>query len=244
MSGRAIPNARPTVANAIADSLIAAVDAVAPASDEGEATVTARSIDPASPAAFQTSPNKQQDAVLGAIVGFLVASVAVVLGGRLDTRVWSASALKAITGAPGARDDRADARRLGPETGRDPAAQRQRGRGLPTGASGLRFASASHQTRTLAITSSRPAEGKTWTAADLAFVLAETGKRVLLIHADLRKPKVADAFGIIGTVGLTPELIDAIPLPTPCSPGRDRRSRSCPQGRYRRTPRSSWRPSG
>ena len=70
------------IANAVADSLIAAVDEVAPDTAEGEATVSARSIDPASPAIFQTSPNKQQDALLGAIIGFLAASVGVVLAAR------------------------------------------------------------------------------------------------------------------------------------------------------------------
>lgn len=200
------------IANAVADSLIDAVDEVAPDTAEGDATVTARSIDPASPAVFQTSPNKQQDAVLGAIVGFLAASVAVVLAAALDTRVRSESSLKTITELPvlGSIEQSA------PSADPRPVSIRQ-----PNGSaaeafrhvrSGLRFASASHQTRCLAITSSRPAEGKTWVASNLAFVLAETGRRVLLIDADLRKPRVADAFGIVGAVGLTTVLIDAVPL--------------------------------
>lgn len=216
--GSTDPDRAALIANTVADSLIEAVDEVAPETAEGDATVTARSIDPATPAAFQTSPNKQQNAVVGAILGFLAASVALVLAAALDTRVRSESSLKTITELPllGSIEQTA------PSADPRPVAIRQ-----PNGSaaeafrhvrSGLRFASASHQTRSLAITSSVPAEGKTWIAANLAFVLAETGRRVLLIDADLRKPRVADSFGIVGAVGLTTVLIDAIPLRSAVQP--------------------------
>ena len=45
--------------------------------------------------------------------------------------------------------------------------------------------------------------GKSTTAANLALTLAETGMRVALIDADLRKPRLADNFNIEGGVGLS-----------------------------------------
>ena len=51
-------------------------------------------------------------------------------------------------------------------------------------------------------------------AANLAFVVAETGARVLLIDADLSTPRVADMFLIDGAAGVTTVLVDAVPFQT------------------------------
>jgi capsular exopolysaccharide synthesis family protein len=56
------------------------------------------------------------------------------------------------------------------------------------------FSSAEEGTRTLVITSTGPGEGKTMIAANLAIAFAQAGQRVLLIDADMRRPRVHETF--------------------------------------------------
>jgi non-specific protein-tyrosine kinase len=57
--------------------------------------------------------------------------------------------------------------------------------------------------RTVVVTSAVPGEGKSTVAADLALVCAESGERVLLMDADLRRPTISSWFDIDKPVGLT-----------------------------------------
>jgi capsular exopolysaccharide synthesis family protein len=55
----------------------------------------------------------------------------------------------------------------------------------------------------LVLTSSSPGEGKSTVASNLAIALAEAGKRVLLIDADMRRPRQHDIFSVENRRGMS-----------------------------------------
>jgi capsular exopolysaccharide synthesis family protein len=67
----------------------------------------------------------------------------------------------------------------------------------------LLLSSAGKPPKTILITSSQPAEGKTTTGINTAFMLAQTGANVLMIDCDLRRPRLHTQFGLPNTKGLT-----------------------------------------
>jgi succinoglycan biosynthesis transport protein ExoP len=67
----------------------------------------------------------------------------------------------------------------------------------------LLLSSAGQPPRTILITSSQPSEGKTTTAINTAFMLAQTGVEVLIIDCDLRRPRLHVNLDVPNTAGLT-----------------------------------------
>src|SRR5207249_3602387 len=69
------------------------------------------------------------------------------------------------------------------------------------------FSAAGESSRSLVVTSTGPGEGKTLVAANLAAALAQAGQRVLLVDADMRKPRVHEVFGHRQEPGLSNVLV-------------------------------------
>lgn len=65
------------------------------------------------------------------------------------------------------------------------------------------LSTAGHAPKSLLITSSLPSEGKTTTATNTAVTLSQTGARVLIIDADMRRPRVHSIFEVENGEGLS-----------------------------------------
>ncbi len=75
----------------------------------------------------------------------------------------------------------------------------------------LQFAAVERPLHTLLITSPAPAEGKSLTAANLGVALAQAGRRVVVLDADLHRPRQHRLFGLRNNIGLTSALLEPRP---------------------------------
>ncbi|EYT62824.1 protein tyrosine kinase [Dietzia sp. UCD-THP] len=158
---------------------------------------------PTSPVA----PKTAQNVAVGLALGLLAGIGFVLLVNTLDRRVKSKEQLEELTSKPvvgmipfrKGEDTEEGSEHLVPfRAGHSPAAEAFRR--LRTN---LQFLNVDNPPRVFVMTSSVAAEGKTETAINLSLALAESGNRVLLVEADLRRPLVVGYMSMPDKVGLT-----------------------------------------
>lgn len=163
------------------------------------------------------SPAVLRVVVLAAFLGLAVGVGGVVLRERLDRSVRDDEEAEQIAGAPV----------LGSVV-RDRTVHKRHVLRRGTGGAvvedyrqiraNLQFVSVDNPPRVIMVSSAVPAEGKTTLVLNLARVLADSGRSVIVVDADLRRPKVTEYLGLEPGAGLTDvlagaaELMDAVQL--------------------------------
>ena len=169
---------------------------------KGSSPVVVTLIEPAAVPSAPASPRPPLYLGLGLLIGLALGLALAVLRDRLDSTVRTEEDLRRAVDVPQLGTiayDRGLRRRHLPAADRDsPSAEQFR-----TLRTNLRFVDVDNPVRQVVVTSAVAYEGKTTAACNLAVSLAESGLRVGLVEADLRRPKVAEYFGIEGGVGLT-----------------------------------------
>ncbi|WP_181809151.1 polysaccharide biosynthesis tyrosine autokinase, partial [Streptomyces shenzhenensis] len=203
------------VANAVAERFIEVVERLetpkrvplSHSSPAGEGTspvslrVTQEAVTPAGP----VSPRPLLNLAAGVLSGLLLGAGVVALRETLDSTVKTVEALGEFTGLPGLGSIPYD--RNAPRQPVITGGHSRRAEAFRKLRTNLQFSQVDDPPRIIVVTSSVPGEGKTNTAVNLALSLAEAGVSVCLVDADLRRPCVAQAFGLVRDAGLTTVLI-------------------------------------
>jgi polysaccharide biosynthesis transport protein len=147
------------------------------------------------------SPKKLQNIAIGGFLGMFLGAATAFLLDSTDKRIKTSDEAKQllpgypILGQIPVFEKSRQLPKLGKSTGRDPGQLVLTG--MTTGLEGesfrmlqtnLQFLNADDSLRVVVVSSSQSGEGKSTVAANLSLAVAELGKRVLLVDADMRKP--------------------------------------------------------
>lgn len=199
------PGQAAEIANATAESLRQTVSELETDGNTSsvELTVIAPATTPSSPA----SPSLPRNLAVGLVLALMAGVATAVIRDLLDNRVRRPEDIEktferpVIAKIPSSRDTK----HLPLIAAQHPQSlQAEAYRDLRTN---LQFMGLAEGQRSVLITSSLPGEGKSSSAINLAHVIAQSGARVLLIDADLRRPSIHQYLSLEGNAGLTTVLI-------------------------------------
>ena len=203
------PGQAARLANAVATTFVAQQDELS-VTRPGTVSI----VESAEPPDSSVSPNLRLNILLAVAVGFILAGGLALMLEYLDDTVKSPDDVKTVAGLP----------ILG-EVGRWRSDKGEfhlvkRGERVPEREAysmlrtNVRFSTLGKSVQVVLVTSANAGEGKSTTAANLAVAVAETGKKVALVDADLRRPSLHRAFGLENRAGLTSALLKEASLDT------------------------------
>lgn len=218
------------IANAVSSSLTRAVPVLSPSGAGQTSPVKIKLVTPAVVPDTPASPNLPLNLGIGLLTGLILGLAIAVIRDVLDTRVRSEADVASVTESPilGAIgfDRQVPAHPL-IVTSAPHSPQAEAFRSLRTN---LQFLGMGKTGQAFVITSPLAGEGKSTTSVNLALAIADAGIRVLLVEADLRRPKLTEYLGIDGGLGLSDVLIGKATLDQALQPWGDRGLTVLPSG--------------
>ena len=195
------------LANAVASQFSTVVEELEQTTATQPSPVKLTVTHPAQIPTSASSPNPKLDIALAVLAGLVLGLGLAFLRDMLDNTAKDPDELAAYSALPVLGmipwDNRAGAVPISFRAD----AHGSRAEGYRQLRTNLQFVDIDNPPKVIAVTSALPQEGKSHTALNLSAALAEAGQRVCLIEADLRKPSLAEALGVVGDVGLTSVLI-------------------------------------
>lgn len=201
------PELAQNIATVVSDEIIRMVKEIETPSDSDiPAPIIARLAAKASLSRTPVAPNIPLNLVTGIGLSLLAGLAGAVAREVLDSSVKGADDVEELTGlAPMAAlpfDSEVSEHPLTAEISGSPLSEAFRV--LRTN---VRFANLDADRQIIVVTSSLPDEGKTFVATNLAIAIANGGRSVLLLDADLRNPGAANLLGLENSVGLVTVLL-------------------------------------
>jgi receptor protein-tyrosine kinase len=190
------------IALAVAEESIADVERLETA-DAGVSPIRVSVAEPPQLPVEPSSPKTARNVVIAGVLGLLVGAVVALMRPVLDRSVRTPEQAAELVGAPAIglvrRDRSLRAGRGGRAPDRLNPAAREDFRRIRAN---LQFMDVGRSPTVLMVSSAVPSEGKTTLAVNLGLVLAEAGRTVTVVEANLRSPAVARRLGISGDPGL------------------------------------------
>jgi capsular exopolysaccharide synthesis family protein len=204
------PHGARQIAQSDADNLARYLTELETPQGKTTSPIKATVVDPADLDLSQVSPHTGLNLGVAGILGLVLGLGVALLRELFDNSVTDEHDVREATPAPTmARinyDRRVSAHPMIGEHEND-AARSEAFRILRTN---LQFLDVDTPVKSIVVSSAVAGEGKTVTTAELAAVVAQTGQRVLVVDADLRRPRIAQLFGLTSDVGLTNALVGKI----------------------------------